>query len=192
MAGPIPEGHGREDRTVIGSRGWVDLTTFKTVCPMKRPSRFSSPEGLSCQGSSSRSASPPDAPGVRKEVNWHHTYWPSSTDLISVNSASVISSTELRDLTSTSPCVVFIVIAISAGNTARFFSSSDLYIISVAIAPSETDSPLVIDVEAVLVAPIARQLLQAIGRWNTQILQRVTSNANQTLHWRDSNTMLIK
>jgi hypothetical protein len=47
----------------------------------------------------------------------------------------------------------------------------DLDIVSITLAPYETKSPLVINPNAMLAAPVAFQCLQAISRWNTQVGQ---------------------
>ncbi len=47
----------------------------------------------------------------------------------------------------------------------------DLYILSVASIPFEANAPLIIDANAILTGPIASQLLQAISRRHSQVLQ---------------------
>jgi hypothetical protein len=47
-----------------------------------------------------------------------------------------------------------------------------LHVVSVSISPFKTDTPPVADTDAILPCPIPSQFLQAICRWNTQIIQR--------------------
>jgi hypothetical protein len=49
---------------------------------------------------------------------------------------------------------------------------SNLDIVRVAVAPGETDGPLVVDADAVLPETIALQLLESIARRNGQIFER--------------------
>jgi hypothetical protein len=46
----------------------------------------------------------------------------------------------------------------------------DLDIVSVALAPHETDSPLIVDPDAVLTLAVAAKLLQPVAGRNPQIL----------------------
>ncbi len=48
----------------------------------------------------------------------------------------------------------------------------DLYAVGVPIPPFKADTPLVVDADAILPCSISTQLSQAIGRWDTQIVQR--------------------
>src|SRR5438132_179688 len=47
----------------------------------------------------------------------------------------------------------------------------DLDIPCAVLAPVETDSPLIVDADAVLAAPAALQRLKAVARGNSQVLQ---------------------
>ena len=47
----------------------------------------------------------------------------------------------------------------------------DLDVVGIASGPSETDTPLVVDANAVLAVTIAFKLLEAISRWESEILQ---------------------
>jgi hypothetical protein len=49
----------------------------------------------------------------------------------------------------------------------------DLDIVCVATSPSETDSPLVVDSDAVLTLSATHQPFQSIPRWNPQIFYRL-------------------
>jgi hypothetical protein len=44
----------------------------------------------------------------------------------------------------------------------------DLYITSIAGAPSEANAPLIVDPDAVLTSPVAFQRFQSIPRWNAE------------------------
>jgi hypothetical protein len=46
-------------------------------------------------------------------------------------------------------------------------------LVCIAIAPSKTDAPLVIDSDAVLASAVASQFLQAIPRRRQQVLERI-------------------
>jgi hypothetical protein len=46
------------------------------------------------------------------------------------------------------------------------------YLKCIPILPFETDPPLVIDADTVLARAFASKHLKAIGRWDTQVLQR--------------------
>ena len=45
----------------------------------------------------------------------------------------------------------------------------DLNVMSIPVLPSETDSPLVIDTNAILSGPVAAELLKAISPWHPKI-----------------------
>ncbi len=47
----------------------------------------------------------------------------------------------------------------------------DLNVVRVARAPDETDSPLSVDANAVLTSPITLEFLQAIRRWDSQVIK---------------------
>ena len=47
----------------------------------------------------------------------------------------------------------------------------NLDVIGVAFLPAETNSPLIVDAYAVLMFPVPCQLLQAIPRWDPQIVE---------------------
>jgi hypothetical protein len=49
----------------------------------------------------------------------------------------------------------------------------DLYLVSVALSPLETDAPLIVDSDAVLTLTVTVQFLQAIAGRDTQVLQRL-------------------
>jgi hypothetical protein len=49
----------------------------------------------------------------------------------------------------------------------------NLDIVSIAIAPDKTDSPMVIDADAMLALAMTRELFKAIAGRNAQILQRL-------------------
>lgn len=46
------------------------------------------------------------------------------------------------------------------------------YLIGIRIAPLETNTPLVVDTDAVLSAPFTREFFQTIGRRHAQVVQR--------------------
>ena len=48
----------------------------------------------------------------------------------------------------------------------------DLNLVGIPITPDETNSPLVIDADAVLPSPVAVQGFQPVSRWHAQVLQR--------------------
>ena len=48
----------------------------------------------------------------------------------------------------------------------------DLDVVGVALSPAKAHSPLIVDADAVLSVPLARELLQLIAWWNPQILER--------------------
>jgi hypothetical protein len=48
----------------------------------------------------------------------------------------------------------------------------DLNIVCIAVLPDKTDSPLVVDPDAVLTLPISRELLETVTRWRFEVLQR--------------------
>ena len=45
----------------------------------------------------------------------------------------------------------------------------DLNVVGIAISPSEANTPLVVDSNAILAGPIAPEFLQAIGWWHAKI-----------------------
>ena len=47
----------------------------------------------------------------------------------------------------------------------------DLNVVRVARAPNETDSPLPVDANAVLTNPTTLEFLQAIRRWDSQVIE---------------------
>jgi hypothetical protein len=47
----------------------------------------------------------------------------------------------------------------------------DLNVARVARAPDETDSPLPVDANAVLTSPFTLEFLQAIGGWDSQVIE---------------------
>jgi len=47
----------------------------------------------------------------------------------------------------------------------------DLYVVSIAPFPIETDAPLVIDPDTMLTLPISFESLQAIRRWHAEVSQ---------------------
>jgi hypothetical protein len=47
---------------------------------------------------------------------------------------------------------------------------NDFHVVGVAIPPLKANTPLVVDADAVLASTIARELLQAIRRWNPKVL----------------------
>jgi hypothetical protein len=49
----------------------------------------------------------------------------------------------------------------------------DLYLVSVALSPLETDAPLIVDSDAVLTLTVTVQFLQAIAGRDAQVLQRL-------------------
>jgi hypothetical protein len=49
----------------------------------------------------------------------------------------------------------------------------DFYPVSVTFQPLETDSPSIVDADAVLAIPISLQFFKAIARWDSQILERL-------------------
>ena len=51
----------------------------------------------------------------------------------------------------------------------------DFDIIRIAVIPAKTNSPLVIDSNAVLAFPIANQFLKTIRWWNTKVFQGISS-----------------
>jgi hypothetical protein len=51
----------------------------------------------------------------------------------------------------------------------------DFYIVCVAIAPYETDSPLPVYSNRVLAGPVSAELLQAIARRDSQIVELIRS-----------------
>jgi len=48
---------------------------------------------------------------------------------------------------------------------------NDLNIVSVSLAPTETDPPLVVDPNAILPLPVHSQFLKAVSWWDTKIIQ---------------------
>jgi len=62
----------------------------------------------------------------------------------------------------------------------------DLNVERIAFRPSEADSPLVVDSNAVLPLPAPRQFLQAIPGWNPQVVELFRSIENQQLPECDS------
>ena len=46
----------------------------------------------------------------------------------------------------------------------------DFHVARDIVVPNKTDSPLIIDSNTVLPATIASQFFQAIGRWNSQVI----------------------
>jgi hypothetical protein len=57
----------------------------------------------------------------------------------------------------------------------------DLHLIGVSVAPLKTHPPLVIDADAMLPCPVARQLLQPIARRDSQISEFIGSVQDQQL-----------
>jgi len=49
----------------------------------------------------------------------------------------------------------------------------NLDIVGIAISPNEADAPLFINANAMLTNAISGQLLEAICRWNAQIIERL-------------------
>ena len=49
----------------------------------------------------------------------------------------------------------------------------NLYLFGVAVAPDETDTPLLVDADTLLSFSIPFQGLEAVRRWNTKIIQRL-------------------
>lgn len=49
----------------------------------------------------------------------------------------------------------------------------NLDIVGIAISPNEADAPLFINANAMLTNAISGQLLEAICRWNAQIMERL-------------------
>ena len=47
----------------------------------------------------------------------------------------------------------------------------NLYLVCVSFAPGEADAPLIVDANTVLPIPVAREGLQAVTRWHSQIVQ---------------------
>jgi len=47
----------------------------------------------------------------------------------------------------------------------------DFDIMSISVAPSKADSPLIVDTDAVLPASVPRQFLQPGCRWNPEVIQ---------------------
>lgn len=48
----------------------------------------------------------------------------------------------------------------------------DLHFKGITIPPFKADTPLLVDADAVLSYPVPFELLQAVCRWNTQVIQR--------------------
>ncbi len=44
--------------------------------------------------------------------------------------------------------------------------------VSITSAPLKTHSPLIVDANAILACPCAGKFLKAVGRWNTQVIER--------------------
>jgi hypothetical protein len=51
----------------------------------------------------------------------------------------------------------------------------------IALLPAETDSPLIIDANTILTAPISGESLQSSSRWDPQISQRIRRIQDQKL-----------
>jgi hypothetical protein len=47
----------------------------------------------------------------------------------------------------------------------------DFNVVGITVPPGETDPPTLVDADAVLACPVAGQLLQAIARGNTQVIE---------------------
>jgi hypothetical protein len=45
----------------------------------------------------------------------------------------------------------------------------DFDVVRISAGPAETEAPLVVDADAVLARPVAHQLLETVGRWNTEV-----------------------
>jgi hypothetical protein len=52
-------------------------------------------------------------------------------------------------------------------------------VLSPSLGPSETDAPLVVYPDAVLPLPIAREGLEPVARWNSQVIQKVSGIDHQ-------------
>ena len=46
----------------------------------------------------------------------------------------------------------------------------DFYVVRIPALPTEADPPLVIDSNAVLALAVAAEFLEAIGRWNSKVM----------------------
>jgi hypothetical protein len=57
----------------------------------------------------------------------------------------------------------------------------DLDVVRVAVEPAKTNTPLVVDTNAVLSRTITGQFFQAVPRWNAQIGKRLGGVENQQL-----------
>jgi hypothetical protein len=62
---------------------------------------------------------------------------------------------------------------------------NDLRIKRVAVLPSKTDTPLIVDSNAPLARPIAGELLQPVCWWNTKVFQGVGSIQHAKLSQRN-------
>jgi hypothetical protein len=63
---------------------------------------------------------------------------------------------------------------------------SDLHIMGRVVNPFETNSPLIIDANAMLSFPVVAQLFQSIARWNTKVIQRVSDRYHPKTPMRNS------
>ena len=57
----------------------------------------------------------------------------------------------------------------------------DFHVNGITIFPAETNSPLIVDPDAVLALPIPGQLFEAIPRWHSKVGQRVSGIKNEEL-----------
>jgi hypothetical protein len=57
----------------------------------------------------------------------------------------------------------------------------DLDLVGVRVPPFETDSPLVIDANTPLTFSVTFELLQSVGRWYAQVLERYRSVKHEQL-----------
>jgi hypothetical protein len=62
----------------------------------------------------------------------------------------------------------------------------NLNVVCVAIPPNETDSPLIVDANAVLSSTVALERFEMVARWNTKFLQRPGSVQVEQLPPRDA------
>lgn len=57
----------------------------------------------------------------------------------------------------------------------------DLYVSWLAVVPSETDSPLVVDPDTVLPLPVPAELSRSVRRWNAKVIQIFRTMENNKL-----------